>query len=86
MSRGDCQTCFMCELYCPADALYVAPSCEGPVALHVDAMSDPQAFPGLFDRTYDPYVTLLRFTGPAPEETFIVTSPNDGCLWILRDR
>jgi len=21
----DCQTCFMCELYCPADALYVSP-------------------------------------------------------------
>ena len=23
--QEDCQTCFMCELYCPADALYVAP-------------------------------------------------------------
>lgn len=23
--KGDCQTCFMCELYCPADALYVSP-------------------------------------------------------------
>ncbi len=22
--QGDCQTCFMCELYCPEDALYVA--------------------------------------------------------------
>ena len=21
----DCQTCYMCELYCPADALYVHP-------------------------------------------------------------
>ena len=30
----DCQTCFLCELYCPADALYVSPfkdRCE-----HVD--------------------------------------------------
>jgi NAD-dependent dihydropyrimidine dehydrogenase PreA subunit len=26
--KSDCQTCFMCELYCPADALYVAPDCE----------------------------------------------------------
>lgn len=26
----DCQTCFMCELYCPTDALYVDPNCEGP--------------------------------------------------------
>jgi NAD-dependent dihydropyrimidine dehydrogenase PreA subunit len=23
--QSDCQTCFMCELYCPVDALYVAP-------------------------------------------------------------
>jgi len=22
----DCQTCFLCEAYCPSDALYVAPS------------------------------------------------------------
>ncbi|KAA8998784.1 ferredoxin family protein [Paenibacillus spiritus] len=27
--QSDCQTCFMCELYCPADALYVAPQAEG---------------------------------------------------------
>lgn len=24
-----CQTCFLCELYCPADAIYVAPEQEG---------------------------------------------------------
>ena len=29
--QSDCQTCFMCEAYCPTDALYVAPSSE-PVA------------------------------------------------------
>jgi NAD-dependent dihydropyrimidine dehydrogenase PreA subunit len=23
--QDDCQTCFMCELYCPEDALYVSP-------------------------------------------------------------
>ena len=23
--QTDCQTCFMCELYCPEDALYVPP-------------------------------------------------------------
>lgn len=23
--QADCQTCFMCELYCPEDALFVAP-------------------------------------------------------------
>src|SRR5471032_1502861 len=26
--QEDCQTCFMCELYCPVDALYVAPDAE----------------------------------------------------------
>jgi NAD-dependent dihydropyrimidine dehydrogenase PreA subunit len=26
--QNDCQTCFLCELYCPADALYVGPDCE----------------------------------------------------------
>ncbi len=25
-----CQTCFMCELYCPADAIYVAPDRNAP--------------------------------------------------------
>ena len=24
----DCQTCFMCELYCPVDALFVAPDAD----------------------------------------------------------
>ncbi|KYF72619.1 4Fe-4S dicluster domain-containing protein [Sorangium cellulosum] len=26
--QDDCQTCFMCELYCPTDALYVSPLAE----------------------------------------------------------
>ncbi|MET9328410.1 ferredoxin family protein [Tsukamurella sp. NPDC003166] len=24
--HSDCQTCFQCEAYCPADAIYVSPS------------------------------------------------------------
>ncbi|QGQ96353.1 ferredoxin family protein [Paenibacillus psychroresistens] len=32
--QSDCQTCFMCELYCPADALYVAPNLESNVELN----------------------------------------------------
>lgn len=28
--QQDCQTCFMCELYCRADALYVDPDCDVP--------------------------------------------------------
>lgn len=25
---GNCQTCFMCELYCPVDAMYVHPNAD----------------------------------------------------------
>lgn len=31
--QADCQTCFMCELYCPEDALYVAPTALAPQGL-----------------------------------------------------
>ncbi|NDK91637.1 ferredoxin family protein [Gordonia desulfuricans] len=33
--QSDCQTCFMCEAYCPTDALYVGPD---------SAPADPQTF------------------------------------------
>lgn len=29
--QEDCQTCFMCEVWCPYDALYVSPNADGPV-------------------------------------------------------
>jgi NAD-dependent dihydropyrimidine dehydrogenase PreA subunit len=31
--QDDCQTCFMCELYCREDAIYVAPDCERPTVV-----------------------------------------------------
>ncbi|KKI90486.1 4Fe-4S ferredoxin [Bacillus sp. SA1-12] len=31
--KDDCQTCFMCELYCPADALYVSPKADEYVSI-----------------------------------------------------
>ncbi|CAB3664733.1 Ferredoxin-type protein NapF [Paraburkholderia sediminicola] len=31
--QSDCQTCFMCELYCPADALFVAPQADAAVVV-----------------------------------------------------
>jgi NAD-dependent dihydropyrimidine dehydrogenase PreA subunit len=31
--QQDCQTCFMCELYCPVDALFVAPHADQHVEL-----------------------------------------------------
>lgn len=34
----DCQTCFLCELYCEADALYVAPQCDRHVEVDREAV------------------------------------------------
>ncbi|MCA0757932.1 ferredoxin family protein [Paenibacillus sp. N4] len=31
--QSDCQTCFMCELYCPVDALYVSPDAEAAIQI-----------------------------------------------------
>jgi NAD-dependent dihydropyrimidine dehydrogenase PreA subunit len=36
--QADCQTCFMCELYCKADALYVAPDCDRTVPVDTTAL------------------------------------------------
>ncbi|WP_044559480.1 ferredoxin family protein [Azospirillum sp. B4] len=36
--QEDCQTCFLCELYCQSDALYVAPNCDEPVAVDAGAI------------------------------------------------
>lgn len=32
-NQNQCQTCYMCELYCPADALFVAPQAFSHVPL-----------------------------------------------------
>lgn len=31
--QDDCQTCFLCEIYCPTDALYVSPYADGPAPI-----------------------------------------------------
>jgi NAD-dependent dihydropyrimidine dehydrogenase PreA subunit len=31
--QEDCQTCFMCELYCPTEALFVAPEADQSVSV-----------------------------------------------------
>ena len=36
--QGDCQTCFLCELYCPEDALYVSPFAEVPQRVDIEAL------------------------------------------------
>jgi NAD-dependent dihydropyrimidine dehydrogenase PreA subunit len=33
--QRDCQTCFLCELYCPKDALFVAPNADSATAVDV---------------------------------------------------
>lgn len=38
--QADCQTCFMCEAYCPVDALYVAPFSEQQMAVDERALAD----------------------------------------------
>lgn len=35
--KNDCQSCYMCELYCTSDALYVGPNCEHPEGISEQA-------------------------------------------------
>lgn len=36
--QSDCQTCFLCELYCPEDALFVSPFAEAAQSIDVIAL------------------------------------------------
>jgi NAD-dependent dihydropyrimidine dehydrogenase PreA subunit len=47
--QADCQTCFMCELYCPTDALYVAADCETPTEVDAGAIAATD-WPGQYRR------------------------------------
>ncbi|BBI35913.1 4Fe-4S binding protein [Cohnella abietis] len=38
--KDDCQTCFMCEAYCPVDALYVAPEAEESVTVDYNELEE----------------------------------------------
>ncbi|HEX4194411.1 MAG TPA: ferredoxin family protein [Stellaceae bacterium] len=38
--QGSCQTCFMCELYCPVDALFVAHDSEKPVPVDARVLEE----------------------------------------------
>jgi NAD-dependent dihydropyrimidine dehydrogenase PreA subunit len=38
--QQDCQTCFMCELYCPVDALYVSPLAERRTDVDENALAE----------------------------------------------
>ena len=38
--QDDCQTCFICEAYCPVDALYVAPFADKAVAVDEEKLAE----------------------------------------------
>ena len=38
--QADCQTCFLCEAYCPVDALYVHPNAEETVTVTESRLID----------------------------------------------
>lgn len=59
--QNDCQTCFLCEIYCPTDALYVAPFAEGPSPID-EAEAEER---GLFGS----YVRALGWTRGKPGGT-----------------
>src|SRR6188472_2871116 len=51
--QGDCQTCFMCEAYCPADAIFVAADIHALAAaspLLVEANLEELGFLGKYRR------------------------------------
>ncbi|PZV37191.1 4Fe-4S binding protein [Mesorhizobium kowhaii] len=61
--QADCQTCFMCELYCRGDAIYVAPDCESPTVVDRDAILTSGLL-GEFrrDHGWDEWATDPRYT------------------------
>lgn len=42
--QDDCQTCFLCEIYCPTDALYVAERASGPTGISESAVETAGLF------------------------------------------
>jgi NAD-dependent dihydropyrimidine dehydrogenase PreA subunit len=51
IARPDqCQTCFMCELYCPVDAMYVDPCADGHVTVSEETLIE-QGLMGSYARS-----------------------------------
>ncbi|MFD2645451.1 4Fe-4S dicluster domain-containing protein [Pseudomonas japonica] len=61
--QAACQTCFMCELYCHSDALYVHPDCEQAVSLD-PARILASGLPGQYrrDSGWDEWAAEPRYT------------------------
>lgn len=47
--QDDCQTCYLCEIYCPTDALYVAEAADGPTGI-TEAEVEARGLFGLYAR------------------------------------
>ncbi|MCX7299094.1 MAG: ferredoxin family protein [Rhodobacterales bacterium] len=47
--QDDCQTCFLCEIYCPTDALFVAEAADGPIGITEAEVEDRGLF-GVYAR------------------------------------
>jgi NAD-dependent dihydropyrimidine dehydrogenase PreA subunit len=47
--QDDCQTCYLCEIYCPTDALYVAEQADGPTGITEAEVEDRHLF-GIYSR------------------------------------
>ncbi|TCR71778.1 ferredoxin family protein [Rhizobium sp. BK376] len=47
--QDDCQTCYLCEIYCPTDALYVAEQADGPTGIRESEVEERGLF-GIYAR------------------------------------
>ncbi|SMC22646.1 4Fe-4S dicluster domain-containing protein [Andreprevotia lacus DSM 23236] len=63
--QQDCQTCFMCEAYCPVDALYVAPFAEQHIAVDEQALNE-DALLGSYRRA----ICWSPGSRPQPDQSF----------------
>ena len=58
--QSDCQTCYMCELYCPVDALYVAPEVAEMTSISERSIEASGFFGSLFNKVFSSW--LKRFS------------------------
>lgn len=63
--QHDCHTCFLCEVYCPTEALYVSPYNRPEPSLSADALA-AQGFIGSY----------VRNSGWSPRQRAAAAAPN----------
>ena len=65
--RDDCQSCFLCEIHCPVDALYVDPAADAVVAVDEEELAAAGTL-GSYARTLG--WKRGRMGGTAEDETY----------------